>query len=91
LIRRHELLVRQQSSIAYELERQKKANAKVVVENEERVEFCAVRDAESARNLKEVKKLKGLKEIVVQKIEVIEQEKLVSEAKKEDLEGQIAR
>jgi hypothetical protein len=78
-----------QANVAYEVERQKKNNAKVEIENEERVQFCAVRNEESKRHFKQAKKLRPLKELTLEKITEIEEEKIKYETRRAELEKQI--
>lgn len=88
-VRTLDRLQSKQSNVAYEVERQKKNNAKIEVENEERVQFCAVRDEESKRHFKQAKKLKPLKELTLEKITEIEEEKIKYETRRAELEKQI--
>jgi hypothetical protein len=75
--------------VRYELERQKKINGKIEVENEERVEYSSVRIEETKRNRKEIKRFNSKKGDLLKKIEEIEKEKLKAEERKKELETQI--
>ena len=77
------------ANTTFELNRQKKANSKLQIENQERLDYCNLRNEESKRNFKEVKKFKELTELVIVKIEEIEKEKMASETLKDELEKKI--
>jgi len=88
-VRTLDRMQQKQSNVAYEVERQKKNNAKIEVENEERVQFCIVRDEESKRHFKQAKKLKPLKELTLEKITEVEEEKVKHESRRAELEKQV--
>ena len=88
LLREKERLAHTIDNTRYEVERQKKANAKIQEENIERVEYARVRLEENKRNRKEAKKLNSKKADLQKQIEAIEKERLASEARKEELERQ---
>jgi len=88
-LREYDKLLLKLQSTSFELEKEKERNKKSEAENAEIDEATALKATESSQLVTEIKKIKDLKEIVLQKTEEIEKEKHSSESKRDELRRQI--